>query len=248
MNVGDYAQIETLPQEQSGRILLARSVVTIRALNKAGPLIWIAGVGLVIWGGIPKQTFDESYGGMRSLPLFFCGAGMLCFAGLLTMRDLKNRWLRYVARREIKHRPDRLVDPDVSGTRFVEVVPKSNWDVKNLPEKATDVGFLSVDFQNRCLLFEGDRERYRIPPAALLDCGQDKYSRFVTVDKYGARCEIRFYFVVIKVRLADGATAEIPFRIRISRGFFGDKRQRDGNAAFLKDIERLKRYDTKNAA
>jgi hypothetical protein len=248
MNGGEYAQIEALPQEQSGRILFARSVVAIRALNKAGPLIWITGVGLVIWGGIPKQTFGESYAGMRSLTLFFCGAALLCFAGLLTMRDLKNRWLRHIAHHEIKCRTGSIVDPDAAGVRFVEVVPTSNWDAKNMSENAADVGFLSIDFQNRCLSFEGDRERYRIPSSAVLADGQDKYSRFVTVDKYGARCEIRFYFVVIKVRLADGTAAEIPFRIRIGRGLFSDKNQRDGNAAFLKDIERLTKNDIKNAA
>ena len=133
-----------------------------------------------------------------------------------------------------------MVDPDAAAARFVEIVPKSNWDVRGLPENATDVGFLAFDFQARILLFEGDRERYRIPAGALIDFRQDSYSRSVTLDKYGAKQQIGFYFVVVRVRISDDKLIEVPFRIRISGGLFTDKRQRDGNAKFLKDMERLK--------
>jgi hypothetical protein len=164
----------------------------------------------------------------------------MTFAALLSMRDVKNRWLRYVARRKIRRRADSLVDPGASDARFVEIVPRANWDVRGLSENATDVGFLSFDFDGRFILFEGDTQRYRIPASALLDCEQDHYSRSTTIDKYGARYEVRFYFVIVKIRLSEDTTSEIPFRIRISRGLFGDKSQRNGNAEFLKDMERLK--------
>jgi len=231
----DFAQIETLPPEQSGRILSARSMVIIRALNKVSPLIFIAAVGLLIWGGMPRESGQSVF-----LPCLFASIVLMVFAALLSMRDVKNRWLRYVARREIRRRADSLVDPDATDLRFVEIVPKSNWDVRGLPENATDVGFLAFDFQARILLFEGDRERYRIPAGALIDFRQDSYSRSVTLDKYGAKQQIGFYFVVVRVRISDDKFIEIPFRIRISDGLFTDKRQRDGNAEFLKGMERLK--------
>ena len=231
----DFAQIETLPPEQSGRILFARSMVVIRALNKVSPLIFIAGVGLLIWGGMPRESGQSFF-----LPCFFASIVLMTFAALLSMRDVKNRWLRYVARRKIRRRADSLVDPGASDARFVEIVPRANWDVRGLSENATDVGFLSFDFDGRFILFEGDTQRYRIPASALLDCEQDHYSRSTTIDKYGARYEVRFYFVIVKIRLSEDTTSEIPFRIRISRGLFGDKSQRNGNAEFLKDMERLK--------
>ncbi len=234
-----FAQIETLPPEQAGRILFGRSMVVIRALTTVSPLLFIAGVGILIFGAMPRET-----GASLFMPTLLASAFLMVFSALISMRDVKNRWLRHIARREIRRRSNSLVDSDASDAWFVEVVPKANWDVRGLSENATDVGFLSVDFQNGCLFFEGDSKRYRIPAGALVEFEQDHYSRSATMDKYGARYDVRFYFAVIKVRLSDKESAEIPFRIRINGGFFSDKSQRDGNAKLLRDIERLKNNRT----
>jgi len=46
-------------------------------------------------------------------------------------------------------------------------------------ENAADTGFLAVDARRREIRFEGDKERYRIPAAALLSCEVEK-SLFVS--------------------------------------------------------------------
>lgn len=235
----DFAQIEKLPPEQAGKVLFGRSMVVIRALTKVSPLLFIAGVGILIWGGMPRET-----GASLFIPSLLVSTFLMVFSAIISMRDVKNRWLRHVARRGIRRRSGSLVNLNTSGVRFVEVVPKANWDVRGLPDNATDVGFLSVDFQNGCLLFEGDNERYRIPTNALIEFKQENYSRSTTMDKYGARYDVRFYFVVIKARLSNGDLAEFPFRIRISGGLFNDKIQRDENTKFFQDIERLKNNRT----
>lgn len=229
-----FAQIEVLAPEQSSKILFSQSMVILRVLTKLSPIVFFIGVAILIFGGIPRESGPSLF-----LPSFFVATFLMVLAALISMRDLKNHWLRRVARRVVSRRSGSLVAPD-SGAWFVEVVPKANWEVRSLPESATDVGFLAFDFQARILLFEGDRERYRIPADALLDCRQDSYSRSVTLDKYGAKQQIGFYFVVVTVRISDTKIIEIPFRIRITDGLFTDKRQRYATTELLRDVERLK--------
>jgi hypothetical protein len=69
--------------------------------------------------------------------------------------------LRRRAKREIRSRPDWIVDPDDPEAMFVQIVPRCNWG-RIMLETATDVGFLKVDASRREILFEGDKERYRI--------------------------------------------------------------------------------------
>lgn len=224
----NFAQIEILPAEISGKILSARSVDMIRKLNAIAPLLWVIGIAIAIFGSMDAFWIVS----------ICVGFSLIIFASLISMRDLKNFWLRHVARQEIKNRRDKLVDPDNLDSRFVEVVPKSNWGIK-IPENATDIGFLSIDFQNKQILFEGDNERYCIPAEAIINCHQDSYSRSMKVDKYGARYQICFYFVIITTRISERAIAEIPFRIRIGKGFFTDKKQQKGNARFFEEIEQI---------
>jgi len=238
----DFAQIEVLPPEHSGKILSARTVAAIRALSVVSPLLWVLGLGLALWGGMPRETGGGlSQTHVMSRPILFSfGAVMLGLSALVSMRDLKNRWLRHVARREIKSRFDSLLDPDAPDTRFVEVVPKSNWSAAGMRENAVDVGFLAIDYQKKNVLFEGDNERYRIPSAAIIKCEHDFYSRSTTIDKYGARCEVRFHFVVVTIRVSERSTVEVPFRIRISKGLFTEKSQRSRNLELLREINDLK--------
>jgi hypothetical protein len=56
---------------------------------------------------------------------------------------------------------------------FVEIIPRANWN-RMMLENATDIGFLAVDVPGREIRFEGDKERYRIPAAALKSCTLEK--------------------------------------------------------------------------
>src|SRR5207249_4016943 len=103
--------------------------------------------------------------------------------------------------------------PDDPECVFVAVVPRKNWTKLNLDDPS-DRGFLLVDLQGQQVLFEGLRERYRIPAKALTSC------EIETMDVGG------FLFVtVVRARVpgagADPARAqpawtgwEAPFRPR----------------------------------
>jgi hypothetical protein len=234
----DFAGIEAIDATHSGKILDATSMKVIRRLITIGPLVLLTGVAGVIFGGMPapEQTapVDKLHAGF-----LFGGILLLLLCVPLTMHRLQNRWLRHIARRQINRRPNKLVDPYDPRARFVEIIPKSNWEVKQMPENAIDVGFLSIDPKNRTVLFEGENERYKIPAKVIIKCEADSYSRSTVVDKYGARYSIRFYFVVLTIKTSEQSTVELPFRIRISNGRFSDKNQQKGNFEFYQDIHHL---------
>jgi hypothetical protein len=228
-----YGQIEQLPAELAGRILCCRSMAIIRALTRANVILFIIGICLAIFSAIPHE-FCESL----ILPSVIVGCFLVSISFATAMTDWKNRWLLHIARRELRDRSEGWVDPDDSRTRFVEVVPKSVWQVRGLVENATDVGFLMVDQQNGCVSFEGDRERYWIPASALLSCSQECYSR--AIRRRGAEIEVRNYFVVVRVRTSGETIAEIPFRIRMSKGLFDQDSQRRENEKLFHEIESTK--------
>src|SRR5439155_10658453 len=82
---------------------------------------------------------------------------------------------------------DTVVDPNHPDAILAEVIPRRNWGQLML-ENADDQGFLLVDAERRQLLFEGDKQRYRIPADAILSCdveamnkGSENDSRSVPV-------------------------------------------------------------------
>jgi hypothetical protein len=86
---------------------------------------------------------------------------------------LRNPWSsRYVYNKtlaEFQNRPDSIVDLTNPEAILIEVVPRRNWGKLTL-ENAEDQGFLCVDQERRQLLFEGDKNRYRIPAEAVRSC------------------------------------------------------------------------------
>src|ERR1700730_16391160 len=89
---------------------------------------------------------------------------------LLIGQLLRNPWSsRYVYNKtlaEFQNRPDSVVDLTNPDAILIEVVPRRNWGKLTL-ENAEDQGFLCVDTERRQLLFEGDKNRYRIPAEAV---------------------------------------------------------------------------------
>lgn len=100
------------------------------------------------------------------------GLGIALFAVSLyyTLRHkslIFDWYVRHVARRQIASRPDRLGDPYDSQAALVEIIPREEWSRGMQPEPV-DVGFLWIDAARREVLFEGDRERIRMPAAGIL--------------------------------------------------------------------------------
>ena len=112
------------------------------------------------------------------------------------------------------------MDPENPDATFVEVVPKLNWGQMKL-ESASDVGFLLLDKQRREILFEGDKECYRIPAAALTSCEVE-----VHIVGQGTHGATRVFYVVLRGH-HPGGLWEAPVRKRGDTGMFlSRKRQR----------------------
>ena len=88
----------------------------------------------------------------------------------------------------------RLVKPGDSEALFVEIVPKLNWGKLSL-ETARDAGFLRVDKARREVLFEGDRERWRIPAAAITYCEMEFF-----VEGQGSHAARKVFYTVLRAR------------------------------------------------
>lgn len=238
------AQVEALPPEYADKILSASSIRRIRTLyGIVFPLTIIAAVGLLVWAAnLRNKSIDDANPSDARPSIALCISGISLIAALLIVRLLvgtRNQWLRRVARKEVNRRPDKIVNPDAPDARFVELVPKSAWHDKTLVENASDVGFLQIE--NGCLLYEGDNERYRIPASAIVKCEQDNYTRLVeSPTGHGASMQnIFLYFVVVTVKVSEGMTVELPFRIRRSPKI-EDQKASDANYQLLRDINHLK--------
>jgi hypothetical protein len=81
-----------------------------------------------------------------------------------------------VVKREFARRTGCLVQPSDADALFVEIVPKLNWG-KMVLESASDVGSLRVDKRRREILFEGNKERWRIPAAATVSAAPITHAR-----------------------------------------------------------------------
>jgi hypothetical protein len=75
------------------------------------------------------------------------------------------RYRRKVLQAALEQRPDAWLNPRSPDTIYVEIVPRSQWS-KSVPSP-TDIGLLQINQQRRELIFEGDKERFRIPRDAL---------------------------------------------------------------------------------
>ncbi len=80
---------------------------------------------------------------------------------------LPSRYLYRVTKRELELRPERWVEPNNPEAAYIQVIPRENWG-RVMLENASDVGLLWIDTARRQLLFEGDRQRYRIPAASIV--------------------------------------------------------------------------------
>jgi hypothetical protein len=75
---------------------------------------------------------------------------------------------------QIECRPDALFDPRGDQVVYIDVIPRENWG-KVMIKDFRDVGLLKIDEVLRCLCFEGDLERWRIPADSLVSADVASY-------------------------------------------------------------------------
>jgi hypothetical protein len=230
------ADLKPVDALSAARILTRKTVLIGNVLTLTPALLMFAGLGLAggaaYWAFPVDTPVDDSQlpnpimgGVLVVLGLLIAAAA--AYWGLRNTTRLGNWYLRRLTRREIKSRPDGLVDPDDPEAVFVEVVPRENW-TRLMLETASDVGFLLVDEGRREVRFEGDRERMRIPAAAILSCDVEE-----TEIGEGTPGAMKYYFTVILAEHPAGVR-ELPFAYRGDLGQLGAQ-VREGRAVALRD-------------
>ena len=168
------AEVRPVPEEYAGKVLTGRHAL-IGNLYALSPLLMLlfgfACLGGGAWMIEQGWTIGPLPPNVSGIVVLVAGIGSFFLTALLAKpaERLGNGHLHRVARGQFEWRPDRLVDADDPDARFVEVVPRRNFQ-RIMAETATDIGFFKVDARRGLLLFEGDRERISIPFESVVHC------------------------------------------------------------------------------
>jgi hypothetical protein len=144
--------------------------------------------------------------------------------------------MRGAARSVVAFRAGALFNPEDPDVVFVSVVPRANWG-KLMLNQATDVGFLKVDRASRCLLFEGDMQRWRIPAGSLVSVAVESYVPLGKTEGPPREHEPhqeRYYLTVIKALVGDDEW-EAPVSKAPAEWRPRTNQLREANAAALRD-------------
>jgi hypothetical protein len=200
------AAIEDLPPDGAGQVLNRRVIVALLVLAVAPlELALLVAVGL----GVAVGLYWSDLPGEAKL-----GAAGVALAGLvagcvLTVRygdGVVARIQRRLLAAAVRQRPGALVHPDDPDAVCVGVVPRKNWG-RLMLEAAEDVGLLKIDPGRRELLFEGVRQRWRIPGDSIESCELEEF----TIGPPGPNKNNVFLLAVLRVS-RDGGVWEAPLR------------------------------------
>lgn len=224
------ATVQPIDDSSAGRILCKRTIVVGNLLVFTPVVLMFAGLGVAAaatYWGIDEdgnQPWVERIPALLFIALGLILAGVSAYWGLRNNTKVGNWYLLRLAKKIIRARSDRIVDPDDPEAIFVEIVPRRNWE-RLMLETATDVGFIVFDESSRQVLFEGDRERLTIPAAAIEVCDVERV--MVGGNMPGA---IEHYMTIIDAEFERGMR-EIPFAFRGDFGSLGaatrERRARD---------------------
>jgi hypothetical protein len=218
---GAVAEIKPADPEYAGKVLTTKTGLICTAYGLLALLGVFGPIGLGFLGGMLAFPDHPAAGGVSPLVKlsgeFLIGLAVLIFvlnfAMLFIAPDfLATRYIRRLTVQHLKRRPRPLVSPDDPAALFVQVIPRANWAKLKLLDP-TDIGFLRADMQRRELLFEGDKECYRIPADAIVSCDIEL---FVAGD--GTHGATRLYRVVLQLNQTSGNLLEIPFAQRGNSG------------------------------
>jgi hypothetical protein len=214
-----FVEIRPMPERFARRIMTRSAVVRGNLIAFVPLVIMMAGVALA-GAGIWFSDHESSPFPPVPLQVGFAVAVIAIVSsfvfGIIVLRNaswMGNKYLFNRTRREMELRPDRWVRADDPGAMFVEVVPRANWG-KMMFETATDIGFVKVDPRTGAMLFEGDRERYRIPVRALQSA---EIATFIVGQ--GTAGAITYHAVVLRGQTSDGSLWETPILPRVYRLF-----------------------------
>jgi len=220
------AEVKSVDQIYAGKVLTTKTGLICTALSLLGIVGVFGPIGLGALGGFLAFPDHPPVGGVSAMAKlsgeFLIGLAILIFIAnfimLFMFPDvLSTRYLHQLALREFKRRPQPLVNPGDPAALFVQIIPRSNWAKLKLID-ASDMGFLRVDSKRSELLFEGDRECYRIPGAAITSCEIELF-----ISGEGTHGATKLYRVVLHVNHPSGNFWEVPVAQRGNSGKFRAK-------------------------
>jgi hypothetical protein len=200
------ATVETIPEPLGGQVLTRPHLYTgaVLALLPAalgmGTFFGVLGLALAQGDDLDAEA------GIAAIVIGFGAMGAALWWMVYFADFLPSRYLLRLARAAVAQRPDRLVEPDDPDAVFVQVIPRAHWG-RMMLENAADVGFLRIDRDRRELLYEGDRERWVVPAAAVVTCAVESF--LVGPPGQGST----FYVAVLRARVGS-ALWEAPFTRR----------------------------------
>jgi hypothetical protein len=201
------ADIRPIEHPFDGKILTKRTILLGNFLTLSPFLVALGGVAAAVTGACWWSSGDDSKEILLYASMIGIGVVLAIGGGYFGFRNasfFSLRYIRSLARREIRMRPNPLVNPDDPETIFVDIVPRSHWG-KMMLETASDVGFLLVDEARGELRFEGDRENCRIPGPAIISCEVEEI-----VYGQGTQGSLTIYPTVVRARHSSGIW-EAPF-------------------------------------
>ena len=194
------ARVEPLDEGEAGQILTPFRL-GLGLTMALGPLVVAVIVGLGLCGYTIYRV--KIVGGPATMTVAAAGLGGmgLIFAAVWLTSRFGNLvpalYLRAAARSVISMRPRAVLDPRDPEAIYVDVIPRANWG-KAMIRNATDTGLLAVDEFSRCVLFEGDQQRWKIPAASLISAEVESYRPAGHVE---GRDGENFYVTVIRARV-----------------------------------------------
>jgi len=238
---GTVAEIKPVETDLAGKVLTKRNAIIANAYALVAFALLIAGIGLAAWGGLtafPDNESDQEVSPARKafgITVLSLGGALLLSTAVFFLASpsyLGNRYLLKVIKREFARRTKCLVEPNDPDALVVEIVPKLNWG-KLAWETARDVGFLRVDKARREVLFEGDRERWRIPAAAITYCEVEFF-----VEGQGSHAATKIFYTVLRARHPTDFW-EAPIRERGGTGIFRSGRRKKSAMRLCEAIKEI---------
>jgi hypothetical protein len=166
--------VEDLPADEAGTAM-SGSAVAVGFVRTLSPLL--AGLAAAVAGGVAAfLTFDE-FGRAGAAAVGAFGLVALGVGLALTVQweaGLGNRYLAGRVAAAVRRRAEPVVDPDDPAAVYVQVIPRANWG-RVMVENASDSGLLKLDPARRLILFEGDRQRWRVPAAAVTGLAVEEF-------------------------------------------------------------------------
>jgi hypothetical protein len=234
------ARIERLGDDEAGQIVTPGRYRLCLALA-LGPLLVSVLTALVLLGYVlyrnriqrAPATATDVAAGLGGVTLLIGGFWFTGRFGNLA----PSLYLRSVARSVIELRPKALFNPRDEQAVYIDVVPRKNWG-KVMVREFSDTGLLKVDEGSRCVLFEGDQERWRIPTTSLVSVDVESYRPAGHVE--GTEPGEWMHATVIKARVAD-TIWEAPIRKCHVEWQPKNNQLREANALALRDAIRALR-------